>query len=122
MTAIATQAHSLHADTRAAVPTMGLRLTTRGRRALAVLVAAPVLALGALGVLQVSTASAGQEAASVSYETVVVQPGETLWSIAAGVAPEVDPREVIADIQRLNGVGGAIQPGQQLAIPAEYTR
>lgn len=99
-----------------------LRITARGRRALAVLVAAPVLALGALGVLQAATATAGQEAVAVSYETVVVQPGETLWSIAAAVAPDVDPREVIADIQQLNGVGGAIQPGQQLTIPAEYTR
>ena len=51
-----------------------------------------------------------------------MQPGETLWSIAEIVAPDVDPREVIADIQSLNGVGGAIQPGQQLSIPAEYTR
>ena len=109
MTAIATQAPAL-------------RITARGRRALAIVVAAPVLALGALGVLQATTAIAGQTTAEVSHETVVVQPGETLWSIAELVAPDVDPREVVADIQRINGIGGAIQPGQQLAIPAEYTR
>ncbi|MFC7432782.1 MULTISPECIES: LysM peptidoglycan-binding domain-containing protein [unclassified Agrococcus] len=120
MTAIA-----MHVPAARSMPAVGasrLRLTVRGRRALAVLVAAPVLALGALGVLQSATATAGQQSAPVSYETVVVQPGETLWSIAAVVAPEIDPREVIADIQQLNGVGGAIQPGQQLTIPAEYTR
>jgi len=109
MTAIATQAPAL-------------RITARGRRALAIVVAAPVLALGALGVLQATTAIAGQTAAEVSHETVVVQPGETLWSIASIVAPDDDPREVVADIQRINGIGGAIQPGQELAIPAEYTR
>mgnify|MGYP000900592006 CR=1 FL=1 len=99
-----------------------LRITPRGRRALAIVVAAPVLALGSLGVLQATTAIAGQSSSDVSYETVVVQPGETLWSIASSVAPDVDPREVVADIQGINDIGGAIQPGQQLAIPAEYTR
>lgn len=114
MTAIATQVPAIRAPR--------LRMTARGRRALAALVAAPVLVLAALGVVQASSAIAGQEAAPVSYESVVVQPGETLWSIAEAVAPGVDPREVVADIQRLNAVGGAIQPGQQLDIPAEYTR
>ena len=108
--------------TAIAIQAPQLRMTPRGRRALAAFVAAPILALGALGALQATTALAGQQAADVSYETVVVQPGETLWSIAGVVAPDVDPREVIADIQRINGVGGAIQPGQQLSIPAEYTR
>lgn len=119
MTAIATHGTHLRVQ-RLRAPR--LRLTARGRRAIALLVATPVLALGALGALQATSAIAGQQASDVSYETVVVQPGQTLWSIAGAVAPDVDPREVIADIQRINAIGGAIQPGQQLAIPAEYTR
>jgi hypothetical protein len=110
------------AMTTIAIPAHRLRLTARGRRAFAVLVAAPVLALGAVGAWQASVAVAGQEAPSVAFETVVVQPGQTLWSIAESVAPNVDPREVIVDIQQLNDVGGAIQPGQELAIPVEYSR
>lgn len=108
--------------TAIAIQAPQLRITARGRRALAVVVAAPVLALAALGALQATTATAGLEASTVVHETIVVQPGETLWSIASAVAPDVDPREVIADIQRINAIGGAIQPGQELAIPVEYTR
>ncbi|SDH21931.1 LysM peptidoglycan-binding domain-containing protein [Agrococcus jejuensis] len=108
--------------TAIAIQAPQLRITARGRRALAIVVAAPVLVLAALGALQATTATAGLEASTVVHESIVVQPGETLWSIASAVAPDADPREVIADIQSLNDIGGAIQPGQQLAIPAEYTR
>lgn len=108
--------------TAIAIQAPQLRITARGRRALAIVVAAPVLALAALGALQATTAAAGPEASTVVYETTVVQPGQTLWSIASSIAPDVDPREVIADIQRINAISGAIQPGQELSIPAEYTR
>jgi LysM repeat protein len=50
-------------------------------------------------------------------------PGDSLWSIAEEVAPTADPRDVIGDITRLNMLdGGAIQVGDELAIPAEYSR
>ena len=49
-------------------------------------------------------------------------PGDTLWSIAEGIAPEADPRDVIGDITRLNLLrGGELQIGQELAIPAQYS-
>jgi LysM repeat protein len=34
--------------------------------------------------------------------TVVVQPGETLWSIATSIAPDRDPRTVVAELERRN--------------------
>jgi hypothetical protein len=44
--------------------------------------------------------------------------GDTLWGIAESVAPSEDPREVILEIMRLNGMSDAVvQPGQQLALP-----
>lgn len=98
-----------------------IRMTVRGRRALALLVATPVLALGAFGALQATVAIAGSTAASVDFDTVTVQQGQSLWQIAETVAPGVDPREVVAEIELLNSLTGSIQPGQQLAIPSEYT-
>ena len=48
-------------------------------------------------------------------------PGQSLWQIAEAVAPEADPRDVVAEIELLNGIAGAIQPGERLAIPAHYS-
>lgn len=106
--------------------TTRLRMTVRGRRALALLVATPVLAAASLaGVGVLGDALAGAVASSTtgaaSFETVTVMPGQSLWQIAQTVAPAADPRDVIAEIEMLNGIGGAIQPGEQLAIPSQYT-
>lgn len=108
-------------------PTVRLRMTPRGRRALALLVAAPVLAVGALaGAGVVGDALAGAVASSSSqttgFEQITVLPGQSLWQIAATVAPGADARDVIAEIEMLNGIAGAIQPGERLAIPAHYSR
>jgi hypothetical protein len=110
-----------------AAPALRLRMTARGRRALALLVAAPVLALGALaggGVLGDALAGAVASASveTARFERITVLPGQSLWQIAEAVAPEADPRDVIAEIEMLNGIRGAIQPGEQLAIPAQYSR
>ena len=46
----------------------------------------------------------------------VVQPRDTLWSIAA--AGYADPREGVWEIRRRNGLEGAtIVPGQVLVLP-----
>ncbi|MDX2375715.1 LysM peptidoglycan-binding domain-containing protein [Microbacterium sp. LRZ72] len=107
-----------------------LRLTARGRRGLAALtivVVAALLVLGALGA-QAAMASATDPAASSataalgssSFETVTVQSGESLWSIAASVAPGADPRDVIDEIVRLNALESVVvDAGQKLAIPAD---
>lgn len=113
--------------TTTVTPTSRIRMTPRGRRALALLVAAPVLAVGTLagaGVLgdALTGAVASSSAQSTEFEHITVLPGQSLWQIAASVAPEADPRDVIAEIEMLNGIAGAIQPGEQLAIPAHYAR
>jgi hypothetical protein len=52
--------------------------------------------------------------------SVTVQPGESLWTIAGTVAPERDPRDVIADIVQLKNLDAArVLPGQELFVPSE---
>lgn len=59
------------------------------------------------------------DSATAIYDTHTVAHGETLWSIAASVTPVgEDVRDVLADITRMNAIGGStIQVGEQLRIP-----
>lgn len=104
------------------VPSTRLRITARGRRVLAALVALPVAAAIAFAALSGGSALAsGERTAGDAFTTVTVQPGDTLWSIAGEVAPDADPRDVVAEIAKLNVIsGGVIEVGQHLAIPAQY--
>lgn len=99
-----------------------VRLTARGRRALALLVALPIIAIGGFLVWSGGSATATQTTVTAEHTYVTVYPGDTLWSIAESVAPGEDPRDVIVEIQQLNALQGGIVPGQQLAIPLQYTR
>lgn len=50
----------------------------------------------------------------------VVQPGETLWSIAQQVAPRQDPRPLIQAIEQANDLTAAeLVPGLSLRVPLE---
>lgn len=104
-------------------PATRLRLTARGRGVLLALASVP-LAIG-IGIAAISGGSAvasGADMAPVSVETLTIMPGDTLWSIATEIAPGADPRDVIGEISRMNLLrGGALQIGQKLAIPAQYT-
>jgi LysM repeat protein len=49
---------------------------------------------------------------------IVVQPGQTLWSIAAQAEPTVDPRLVVAQIIAVNSLTSAvIDAGELLWVP-----
>ncbi len=88
-----------------AVPAMRLRLTARGRRVVLALAAVPLAAGIAFGALSGGSAMASNDqVATVSFETVTVMPGDTLWSIAEGIAPQADPRDVIGEITISAGV------------------
>jgi len=107
----------------AARPTR-LRLTARGRRALAVLASLPAVVALAVAVVSGGAALATSEAGAPagSFATVTVMPGDSLWSIAAQVAPAADPRDVVDAIMRLNALPGAgLAAGQTIAIPADYS-
>jgi len=100
----------------------GLRITSRGRMVVGALLAAPIAAVLVVGSVS-GSANAGSEPGTESFRTVTVQAGESLWSIAERVAPQADPREVIADIEHLNALdGAAVAAGASIAIPAQYAR
>jgi LysM repeat protein len=98
-----------------------LRMTKRGRAVLLSLVATPlVIAALAFGI-NAGGATAGSSSTPLAKITVVG--GETLWSVAKQIAPNADPRDVVADIVSVNRLNSAdIYPGEQLAIPAQYNR
>lgn len=61
------------------------------------------------------TAPASAPAVAPAASVYVVQPGDTLWSIAHQVEPQADPRDVVDRLVELNG-SGALQPGQRLRL------
>ena len=99
-----------------------LRITRRGRVVLTFLVAIPLAIAAAITGIGAVGAAAGTHAGTTSFQHVTVEPGESLWQVAQTVAPNDDPRDVIANILSLNDLSsGDVQPGQSLAIPTQYS-
>jgi LysM repeat protein len=64
------------------------------------------------------TSSASTGSAPAPAPVHVVEPGETLWGIAAVLAPRADTRLVVARLAELNGLASAeVRPGQVLLLP-----
>jgi hypothetical protein len=74
----------------------------------------PSSAVGAPSPTPAAAASAAGVAAS--GEHYVVQPGDTLWSSAADIAPDADVRRTVDQLAALNG-GGALTVGARLRLP-----
>lgn len=91
--------------------TRAARLTPRGRAVL----------LGGLLVLVVAVSwvlALASATASGPSRVVTVQPGDSLWTIAAAVDPSGDPRVLVYDIKQRNGlVDSVVTPGQVLVLP-----
>jgi LysM repeat protein len=50
----------------------------------------------------------------------VIRPGDTLWSIARGLAPSEDPRRVVDELERRNDLDPEhLVPGQAIVFAAE---
>jgi nucleoid-associated protein YgaU len=94
-----------------------LRLTRRGRHLAIVIALAAGVALGSW--LSPLMNGGGRDGLQLAGETsVVVQGGDTLWSIASSVAGDADVRSVVDEIQRLNHLDGTVLlPGQVLQLP-----
>lgn len=102
--------------TATATPT--LRLTRRGRAVLVLLLVGLLLAAVSLGGARTQAAGVESEGQRAPVQTVTVQPGESLWSVAQRIAPDNDPRDVVAQIRRLNDLeSSSLQVGQLLVLP-----
>jgi len=91
----------------------------RRRRLGAVLLAASVVLAAAALTLSPSTTNASPAPvhSSTSVESVyVVQPGDTLWSIAQRAVPGHDVRPVVDDMVRTLGTATVV-PGQSIDVP-----
>ncbi|TFD88245.1 LysM peptidoglycan-binding domain-containing protein [Cryobacterium serini] len=127
----------------ALTPTPRLRLTRRGRLVFTTLATVP-LVIGAMSLAINGGAAGAVDSATgidlMSYTTdsgivttlaysptdvgsarfITVEPGQTLWDLAEEISPAADPRDVVADIKRLNALSvETLQPGQRLEIPAD---
>jgi len=96
---------------RAAAP--ALRMTRRGRLVVLALALLVVLLPGAW------RAMATAQVEGPTTVAVTVQPGDTLWGIAADIDPGADPRALIAEIREMNALTqSGLVPGQVLVVPA----
>lgn len=102
------------AATPSAAPAGRLTLTRRGR----VVVALLGLLLAVAGVMGGRAVADGPQQAT-EVQTYSVQSGDTMWSIAQGVAqPGEDVRDVVIRLQRLNDLGdSSLLAGQVLMLP-----
>lgn len=101
-----------------------VRLTRRGRVVVTVLLMAVMMLLAGLawiaGAARADAAGSGPPPSAVyrNLTPVIVQPGESLWTIAVHAEPAADPRSVIQEIIDLNALGGtSIQPGERIWVP-----
>jgi hypothetical protein len=96
-------------------------MTVRGRAVLLTIVATPLVVAALF--MGLNSGAASGSTSSQPLQKITVVGGETLWGLASEIAPKSDPRDVIANIMSVNRLTTAdIQPGEQLLIPAQYSR
>jgi hypothetical protein len=82
----------------------------------------PLIALGGLSLavtVPVLSAATIHAAAPVRYATVIVAPGDNVWSLAEARAGKgADIQSIVDDIVAINHIGAAgLVPGQRISIP-----
>jgi len=82
----------------------------------------PLIALALLSVsvsVPIFSATAVHAAPTVRYATVVVRPGDNVWSLAESRTPSgTDVTGVVDEIVAINHIGSAgIHPGERIRIP-----
>ena len=85
------------------------------RKAARIKVGRVVIVLAILWVVFIKAAYGG---ARTGTEQVTVQPGQTIWSIAAEGYPDDDTRAVVGQIVKLNSLGEApVYAGEKIRVP-----
>ena len=101
-----------------------IRLTRRGRvviGACSTVLVAGLLALVA-GFAAPEAMASDRSGAAEQFEYVVVQPGNSLWSLASQLDPSADPRDLVSEIVQLNQLqSSAVMAGEAIAVPLRYS-
>jgi hypothetical protein len=98
-----------------------IELTRRGRLARTLVVLS--LAIVMVSAFAFSAGAGNTDQMSPTYDsfiTVVVGPGETLWSLAGQIAVDGDKRSLVDEIMAINSLATPdVQAGQELRIPLQ---
>jgi LysM domain len=105
------------------VPSRPSRVVAYQRRRMLALLVLALFAVGLVLAVRTVTATLGGVPASApegpfphaGTRVVVVQPGDTVWSIARSLVPEGDIRGLVDDLVASHD--GALQPGDRLLVP-----
>ena len=112
-------------DSRVARPPLDPRRVAVYRRRRAALGAFVALLVGVILVLAFvggrASADGTTDAEIRPAAVYVVRPGDTLWDLAVALAPDRDPRVVVAALERSAG-GSTLRPGQRIVLPASLQR
>jgi len=84
--------------------------------AAAALLAALALPWSGTGGRPLATPGPALAGALVDHAVYVVQPGDTLWSIAVRLDPSGDPRPTVQRLEHQVG-GDAVHPGERVVLP-----
>jgi hypothetical protein len=97
----------------------GMQLNRRGRLARTLVVLSLAIVMVATFAFSAGAGSTDSMSATPdSYVTVVVGPGESLWSLANRMAGDGDARSLIEEIMVVNSLATPdVQAGQSLRIP-----
>lgn len=106
----------------AAPPEPALRLTARGRRIVAGLVVTVALVTVGIAAWRLTAMVSGPDSPipADAPATVVVQPGDSLWSIARTVAPDEDARAVVQELLDRNRLDSSqVRVGERLVVAGQ---
>jgi LysM repeat protein len=79
-----------------------------------------VLAGLVLVAVGLAAARSVEGSAPPAQQTVMVQRGDTIWSLASRHYPDSDPRSRVDQIERLNHLDGPdVRPGERIQLPAD---
>lgn len=94
-------------------------LTRKGRLARFLMVLSLTVVFGAGFAMKAGAGASVAPSVGASFVTVVVAPGESLWSIASDEAAGGDVRDMVDAIMNANSLSSAnLQAGQVLRVPA----
>jgi nucleoid-associated protein YgaU len=98
-------------------PAPSLRLTRRGR--LVVFLGSLAISLGALVAWGPSVVATSEKGEPIQVRVVTVEPGDTLWDIAARANPEGNVGDTVHEIAELNALSstGDLDVGQHVSVP-----